>query len=367
MSVKMTPATGAGMMSTIFNLTSTIIGAGMLAIPFAMHNSGYVGGIAIIVLCWMCALLSFYLLARCSDITGLFSYKEIAIEAFGRVGGTVALTSVICYTMCSCINYGVLVADFGTQALSVWIHEDSPVAFVRKREVVIIISAVVFVIPLALQRNLSSLKWASVFAVFCALYVGCLVFGFFVWGHGSHIDPTVVTFKANTAFEAFPTLVQAFTAHYNALRFYKELEDRNIYKYMMIAIPSSLFCFALYTVIGLCGYFYWGSSVNANILVSFDPSDPLIAAADLTMGFVIILSYPLTLHALRDNIEMLLFPPSANLTEKEEATIIRNKKFLTVALVAALCSVAMLVPNIEVVIGFNGSTFGVMVCIASTK
>ena len=56
-------------------------------------------GMGIVFLCWSCALLSFHLLSRCANMTGLYSYKEISIEAFGDIGNPNNPTIIILVDM----------------------------------------------------------------------------------------------------------------------------------------------------------------------------------------------------------------------------------------------------------------------------
>jgi stage V sporulation protein AE len=54
------------MMSTIFNLSNTIIGSGTLSIPLAFYYSGYLGGTLLLILAWALSAYGMHLLTYAS-------------------------------------------------------------------------------------------------------------------------------------------------------------------------------------------------------------------------------------------------------------------------------------------------------------
>ena len=82
------------------------------------------------------------------------------------------------------------------------------------------------------------------------------------------------------------------------------------------------------------------------------------------MGTHVIFAYPLVLHALRNNLEMLFFPlqnEGVMSVQEEVDKHDRKRQKIAIGLVVVLLTISYLVPSIGVVIAFNGSTFGVMV------
>merc|ERR1711991_265914 len=73
----------SSLLSALFNLTTTMVGGGTLAIPYAMSAAGIVLGPIIIVIVGFFAALSAHLLVHMSIKCASPSYKDIAIDAFG--------------------------------------------------------------------------------------------------------------------------------------------------------------------------------------------------------------------------------------------------------------------------------------------
>jgi hypothetical protein len=75
-----------GMASTSFNFANSIIGAGVIGIPFGMNEAGI--GLGLILL-WSMAFVtdwSVQLLVKTGRIAGKDSYQAVASFAFGRKG-----------------------------------------------------------------------------------------------------------------------------------------------------------------------------------------------------------------------------------------------------------------------------------------
>ena len=54
----------------------------------------------------------------------------------------------------------------------------------------------------------------------------------------------------------------AFTAHYNAPKYYRELKERTPSNYLKAVIIAFGLCALVYTVVSLCGYFEFGEEVK---------------------------------------------------------------------------------------------------------
>ncbi|KAL0248301.1 hypothetical protein GEMRC1_003537 [Eukaryota sp. GEM-RC1] len=105
---------GASLFSVVTNLTNTVVGAGVLTLPLAFRNAS--AGLAIILLVYVCisASLSMIFLAFCSALTGHYSYKRIAQEAYGLKVGAVSEIVVSITTCGTCTMFVVLLGDFSS-------------------------------------------------------------------------------------------------------------------------------------------------------------------------------------------------------------------------------------------------------------
>ena len=70
----------ASPLSSFFNLYNSIVGAGVLAVPYALKLSGLIPGLVCVVIVFFLSSYSFQVLARLSHETRKFSYKGEKIQ-----------------------------------------------------------------------------------------------------------------------------------------------------------------------------------------------------------------------------------------------------------------------------------------------
>jgi sodium-coupled neutral amino acid transporter 11 len=68
------------------NLINAIVGSGIVGLPYAVKESGFVAGIFLIVLCGFLTEKSLRLLVETAKHAHVPSYETVAEAAFGRVG-----------------------------------------------------------------------------------------------------------------------------------------------------------------------------------------------------------------------------------------------------------------------------------------
>ncbi|KNC52697.1 amino Acid/Auxin Permease family [Thecamonas trahens ATCC 50062] len=236
---KVPPPGNASIISSWFNLTNTIVGAGVITLPYALRSAGTVAGGAFLLLTCCLSMFSFRLLVRLSDATGLFSYRDIAVEAYGPMMSKVCQLVLMLYTSGTCIGYGVLVGDFIPKVFEHWLAHDN---LLCRRDFVIALVAICFMLPLSLLEKMDALKFSSFLALMCVTYtLGVLVDHYHTAGTSSsvelvHLKPSLMV--------AFPLLVVSFTAHYNALSFYQELKNRSTSRMHRVITYACMTCLA---------------------------------------------------------------------------------------------------------------------------
>lgn len=94
---------GASFHGSVFNLSCTVIGSGIMSLPATLNILGIVPGIILIVLAAFLNEASIEMLLRFSKPGSAFSYGDVMGDAFGTIGKILVQASVIIN------NIGVLV------------------------------------------------------------------------------------------------------------------------------------------------------------------------------------------------------------------------------------------------------------------
>ena len=95
----------------IFNLISTMIGGGVLSLPFAVSRSGLILGFILLTVSAIASVFSFDILVSASRRTGAMTYQQIGYFAFGAKIQHIITFMIWCLTYLASIAYCVLVGD----------------------------------------------------------------------------------------------------------------------------------------------------------------------------------------------------------------------------------------------------------------
>jgi sodium-coupled neutral amino acid transporter 11 len=259
----------ASVFSTAFCMTNNMLGAGLLTLPYAMYRGSIIGGLIMLTsICGMSAY-SVLLLTWCADATGQYSYKAIAVEAFGSRTGTAVEGLVCVLTFFSCVAYSTLVGDFVPRAAA-FLHPLAPrggpadalLTAMQNRHAVICMCLATVDLPLCLLRDLRSLRFSSVFAVACITFAGGVVVYYAAAGDGPRLPASDAPAELRAdagAFVAVSLMSVAFTMHYNALRYYRELAARSAARMAAASACAHSTCLALYGAVGVAGYLTFGA------------------------------------------------------------------------------------------------------------
>ena len=369
----------ATVFGTTVNLCNTIIGAGLLTLPFAIYVSGgLLNALALFVLVAVGSACGFLFLCECCEMTGKFTYKELGESAIGT-GWPVELMKGL-YTFGTCIAYMVLIGDFCT-GLSAEISPGDSVFLQRVHDVfsdrtsATILIATVFCFPLSLLRSLNALRFTSLLAIACIAYTVLAVAGTFAFKYHFHVADSVrFTSFSPTVLGCLPLMGVSLTGHYNAPRLYYEMKDRSEAKFKVVVAGSITTCVVFYSLMALSGYLMFGDKVDGDILNNLSSTGSVAVLARLALLVTIVFSYPLVYNAVRSSAHELVSgwwhrtgagrsseprlleaqrTPAASKHISMLQAVAYSSAFVTLHVV-----IALLVPQVEVVLGYNGSVFG---------
>eukprot|EP00056_Hartaetosiga_gracilis_P004389 m.74606 g.74606 ORF g.74606 m.74606 type:complete len:240 (+) comp11813_c0_seq2:110-829(+) len=148
--------------SAVFNLANTIIGAGVLALPFAFKNTGIVFGPLLLIGIYSLVVYSCYSLVQCAKLSKGYSYSDVAYQAFGNAGVRVSQVCLIVSTFGAGISYLVIFGDMLAPMIGDWMggtNDDFCSVYADRR--LSIAACLVVVCPLCMLKHLNSLKYVS--------------------------------------------------------------------------------------------------------------------------------------------------------------------------------------------------------------
>jgi len=274
-----------------------MIGAGLLNVCIAFQYSSVLGGLFAMVFSAFVSTAGFLLIGFCCDKYGALTFRDLWRKAMGSSTEKIVDIALFFHTLFSCVGYITLIGDFATKSASGLV----PGSRFEDRSFAVGVIVIVAIFPLALLKNLDSLKFTSALGLaitaLACLYVFCeamassdIVFGTLSekwWYLKIDIFKTIALFNGS------------FSAHYNAPNFYAELKDRSFKRFAQCALISFAIGTALFTVFGLVGYGRFGDEVMGNILKGYDEDSTLVQLCWLAMGLSTVFVYPHAFQRMR--------------------------------------------------------------------
>ncbi|KAJ1426307.1 Amino acid transporter, transmembrane domain [Sesbania bispinosa] len=342
------PATVSG---AVFNVATSIIGAGIMSLPATLKVLGVIPAFVLILVIAILAEVSVDFLMRFTHSGETTTYAGVMRESFGPLG---AVAAQLCVPQGE-VHLGVLQQWFGIQW---W----------TSREFALLVTLLLVLLPLVLYRRVESLKFSSAVSTLLAVafVTICTVLAIVALVEGKTQSPRLVPRLDHQTsffdlFTAVPVIVTAYTFHFNVHPIGFELANPSD---MTTAVRIALMlCAVIYFSIGLFGYLLFGDSTQSDILVNFDQNaDSAVASllntlVRLSYAFHVMLAFPLLNFSLRANIDEFFFPKKPLLAKD-------SKRFVTLTLILLVFSyiAAIAIPDIWYIFQFMGSTSAV--CLA---
>ncbi|CAL4960693.1 unnamed protein product [Urochloa decumbens] len=364
----------ASVLGAVFNVSTSVVGAGIMSIPAAMRVLGVAPALALIVGAAALADAAVGFMLRYTRAGGA-SYAALVGDAFGHAGAALLNVFVAGNAIGTLTVYLVAVGDVMSGAAGGGGDGDAHAGVLQEwfgrhwwtgREVVLVVVAVIL-LPLVLRKRVDSLRYTSAISILLAVVFMLISLGIAVYAlfKGTATMPRMLPdfSRLSSPFELFtavPVIVVAFTFHFNVHPIRAELSKTSD---MKAAVRVSLvLCAAIYAAVGFFGFLLFGDNTMADVLANFDRSSgagvpqALNDAARLSYALHLVLVFPLLLFSLRVNVDELLFPGRRPL-----AADTRRFVTLTAVLMAVLYALAIAIPSIWTLFEYSGSTFAVTI------
>lgn len=365
----------ASIAGAVFNLSTTIVGAGIMALPATMNVLGLVPGLTLVVLAAVLTDSSIELLMRFSNAVGATSYGEAMGDAFGALGKGFLQLCVVVNNVGVMVVYMIIIGDVlsGTSTSKGGVHHHGVFEgwFGHNRWngrfIILAVTTLAVITPLTCFKRVDSLKYTSAVSVALAVVFVVITAGIAIikLTRGQipmpKLFPDVHDWESIfRLFTAAPVLVTAYICHYNVHPIHNELKDPAQIKPIVRA--SLVLCAVVYVTTSFFGFLLFGEDTLDDVLANFD-SDLGIPygsvfndAVRVSYALHLMLVFPIVFHALRLNMDGLLFPSARPLA-------CDNRRFtaLTAALLAVIFLAANFIPNIWTAFQFTGATAAVSI------
>ncbi|WCJ19978.1 Transmembrane amino acid transporter family protein [Euphorbia peplus] len=359
----------------VFNISTTVIGAGIMSIPATIKVLGIIPGlITLLVVAFLVEITAEFML-RFTQSGQAETYAGLMGESFGKTGSVAVQIAVIVTNLGCLIIYLIIIGDVlcGTESgetlhLGI-LQEWFGLHWWNSRPYALLFLVIFVMLPVVSLRRVDSLKYTSAISVLLALVFIAISSSMAISAMLQGKTQKLRLFPDFTnqssvmdLFTAVPVIVTGLAFHVNVHPIRAELGKPSN---MRSAIKISLIiCVVIYFAIGISGYLLFGDSVMPDILVNFDRnSDTRIGRilddiVRLSYAVHLILVFPMLNFSLRANVDELVFP------KKPIVLALDTTRFmsLTCFILGLSYLIAIAIPNIWYFFQLIGSTS--IVCIS---
>ncbi|KAK9067146.1 hypothetical protein SSX86_014471 [Deinandra increscens subsp. villosa] len=364
---------GASFTGAVFNLSTTIVGAGIMALPATMKVLGLIPGIALIIFMAFLTNASIDLLIRFSRAGKTVSYGGAMDDAFGSIGRILLQVCVMVNNIGVLVVYMIIIGDVLSGTTSDGVHHAGVlqgwfgVHWWNGRFFVLLVTTLGVFAPLASLKRIDSLSYTSALSVALAVVFLVITAGItlFKLVTGTVLMPklfpdVVDLTSAFNLFTVVPVLVTAYICHYNVHSIDNELEDST--KIKAVVRTSLILCSSVYVMTSIFGFLLFGDGTLDDVLANFDRdlgipySSLLNDAVRVSYAAHLMLVFPIVFFPLRLNLDGLLFP-------YKRALVSDNLRFasITIGLIGVIFLGANFIPSIWDAFQFTGATAAVCI------
>ena len=364
---------GASFSGAVFNLSTTIIGAGIMALPATLKQLGMIPGLLAIIIMALLTEKSIELLIRFTRAGKSVSYAGLMGDSFGNYGKALVQICVIINNIGVLIVYMIIIGDVLSGTSSSGDHHYGilegwfGVHWWTGRTFVVLFTTLAIFAPLASFKRIDSLRFTSALSValavvFLVIAVGIAVVKIFSGGIAMPRLFPVTTDVASffRLFTVVPVFVTAYICHYNVHSIDNELEDSS--QMRGVVQTALVLCSSVYVMISFFGFLLFGEGTLDDVLANFDTNlgipfgSVLNDAVRISYAAHLMLVFPVVFFPLRLNIDGLLF-------SKSRPLVLDNFRFasLTIALIGVIFLGANFIPSIWDAFQFTGATAAVCI------
>ncbi|XP_034059922.1 putative sodium-coupled neutral amino acid transporter 11 [Gymnodraco acuticeps] len=346
----LTPQKAAGeprssKISASFNFINSIIGSGIIGLPYALNQAGLPLGLMLLVAVCFIADYSIILLIKGSNLSGTNSYQSLVQSTFGFPGFVILSGLQFLYPFIAMVSYNITTGDTLTKVFQ-RIPGVGPDHILAERHFAILLSTIAFTLPLSLYRNIEKLGKVSfismvlTFAILIIVIIRAATLG-------PQIPPTenAWSFARWNAIQAVGVMSFAFICHHNSFLIYGSLEQPTLANWSRIthmSVGSALIISAAFAV---SGYTTFTGYTQGDVFENYCRNDNLATFGRFCFGFSIITTFPLECFVTREVLSNAIF--RRDLSKVEHVAI-------TVVIVGACASISLGFDCLGVVLELNG-------------
>ncbi|GAC98817.1 amino acid transporter [Pseudozyma hubeiensis SY62] len=338
---------GAGVFDATVNMANSILGAGIVGLPYSMRESGFVAGLVLLVGLSFLTDWTIRLIVLNAKLSGRITYIEIMEHCFGHNGKAAVSIFQFAFGFGGMCAFCVVIGDTIPHVIKM-IFPSLSGTFLANRQFVITLFTLAISYPLSLYRNIEKLSKASAIAL-----VSMVVIIVAVTIRGPAMpaelkgDPALrfTIVNISNLVRSISVISFAFVCHHNSLLIYGSLKEPSMNKFGQVTHYSTIIAAAATITMSVAGYWSFEEKTLSNVLNNFPNDDVIVNIARGLFGLNMLTTLPLECFVCREVLETYFFAGEFD----------RNRHLIfTSSLVVSAMIISLLTCDLGIVLELTG-------------
>ncbi|KAI0743899.1 amino acid transporter [Daedaleopsis nitida] len=342
---------GGGMLDSVANMANSILGAGIIGLPYAVRQAGFFTGLVLLVVLCGVTDWTIRLIVLNAKLSGQNSYIGIMNHCFGPSGRAAVSFFQFAFAFGGMCAFGIIIGDTIPHVIrSIFpnLYNVPVLSLLTNRQFIIALCTICVSYPLSLYRDIHKLSRASGLAL-----VGMLIIVGSVLIEGPHVTPdlkgnpnTRFTVLGDGVFQAIGVISFAFVCHHNSLLIYGSLRTPTLDRFNKVTHISTCISLVACCTLAISAYLVFTDRTQGNILNNFARNNTLINVARFCFGLNMFTTLPLELFVCREVIEQYFFD--------NEPFHMQRHVFFTTAILCSSMIIALITCDLGVMLEITG-------------
>ncbi|GAQ82403.1 amino acid transporter protein [Klebsormidium nitens] len=346
----------SGVFGSCCNMSSTILGTGILALPLTGVWLGLIPMISMLLILAVANAYSCRLLLLVGAFTRSYTFEDATERAMGP--RTRSFLDVCIFTRSLIVLASILIftSDFLFSLGNALVHWLGLGIILDKNLLIIVVTALV-IYPLALMRSMNSLALFSCFKLVCLWLFAAVVVYLSVenMAAGKQGQYKVVASPSWHWLRALPIAAFSYHSHVNLFPIYAEVKAATLRKGSQMITSAYILCSILFILVATFGYLQFPESTYGNFLRNFDDvmgdfNGDIIHVLRASFLVVTVFTFPMQLFAARIALHALAWPHQEKMSAFQSFGI-------TTLMTAGALLVSLVTDDVALVLGIGGSIF----------
>lgn len=368
------PKTRSGLGGGIANMVNSIVGAGIIGIPFSFRESGLVMGLFLLVLVAYLTDKGLRIIIEAAKfhpklkMAGVQTYEDLMYLPFGYWGSVFVQANMFVLAYGAMVAYLLIIKDVVPAMFGI----DNNSGF-GLRELIMVCTSLVVMLPLALMRDMASLSFTSSLSVTADFCLVIFVATFSPIGEALHENGGFWTVLGDNVinsrlFIGLGIISTAMACQHSAFIVNGSLEEKSSAAWATVTKYSLMIALTMCALLGTMGFLGFLDETQGNVLNNFSDGSVAANGARGLLSITMFFTYPMECLVARHVIAKMFYNGDyeGEITDENGNThpppkwfgLIGRRERIVLMLYVATLIPALIVNDLGPVLSITGSLGG---------